>query len=177
MKRAFITILATLVFSNFASVKAQESAVEGIGVNGIKVGKSTKNDVIRKFGRDYELVTHGTYSKQLTYEKLGIAVYYCQADKKQTIFVIQLRKPFNVVTSKGVVLGESTVADVKRLYGEPAENEEFALWLTYKGIDFRNVDLRTDEANLLDDEMLINEINIYDFNFKLCGGAITPKIK
>jgi hypothetical protein len=175
MRNLFITILAILVFSSFTPVKAQETALEGIGIDGIKVGRTTKKDVIRKFGKDYKSVTHDDYSEQLIYEKSGISVYYCQSDESQTIFAIQLRKPFNAVTSKGIVLEKSTVADVKRLYGKPAENEGAALWLTYKGIDFRSVDLKTDEAVLLSDEMLINEINIYAFDFKPCERKKTPQ--
>lgn len=167
MKRILIIIVATFIFSNLVLIKAQETVVEGGEVNGIEVGRSNQNDVIRKFGDDYELIKHNSYSKQLKYEKLGLSFFYCQSNENQIIFAIQLRKPFKAVT-RGIVLGESRAKDVMMFYGEP-EQKEPRLWLDYKGIDFRNVNLETGKVDLLNDETIINEFNIYSFDFKLCN--------
>ncbi len=174
MKKLLSIVLAAIVLINgVLLINAQELAIEGFGVNGIQVGKSDQNDVIKKFGNDYELVTYGTYSNKLKYKKLGLSFIYCQSNKDQTIFSIEIREPFEAATLKGVVLGKSTVEDVLKLYGKPkfAQEEEPRIWLDYDGIDFRNVNLETDDdINPLEDESLINEINIYTFDFGLCEG-------
>ena len=152
---------AAIVFSGSIFVKAQEE------VSGIKVGTSDQNDVLKKLGNDYELITYETYSRQLKYKKLGLSFYYCQDDPKQIIFSIEVRMPFKGAVGKGIVVGKSQVKDVFRLYGRPIE-EISPPWLEYAGIDFRNVDLETGEINSLNDEMLINEINIYAPGFTFC---------
>jgi len=142
--------------------------MEGIGVKGIIVGNSTKDDVIKKFGKNYKMITYESYSKQLQYKEIGLSFFYCRSDNAQKIFSIEMRKPFDVTTGKGIVLGKSTVADVIRQYGE-SETEESISWLEYTGVDFRNVNLVTNEINFLNNEMVINEINIYAPDFKSCN--------
>ena len=66
----------------------------------------------------------------MTY-KNGLSFYLCQADKQQEIFDIEMRAPFKVKTSKGIVLGESTLDDVQRIYGDMRKTA-----LRYRGIEF-----------------------------------------
>jgi len=166
-KRIFILAFVWIVFSSSGLARAQETAVEGVGIKGITVGKSSQTDVVKKFGKDYEEVTYETYSKQLKYKKLGLSFFYCQSDAKQIIFSIEIRAPFKAVTAKGVVLGKSTVKDVERIYGKPDE-QHMPAWMTYYGVDFRNTNPETDEMNMLEDDTLINEINLYTPGFTLC---------
>lgn len=102
---------------------------EGVGFDGIQVGVSTAADVIKKFGKNYRLVKHKKYSAQMVYPG-GISFYYCQSDKKKEIFDIELRAPFRAKTSKGIVLSESTVEDVKKKYGRSNDG------LEYRGVGF-----------------------------------------
>ncbi len=130
--------LIILLFAGFAiSTEAQtvKTATAGVGVAGIKVGKSTRSDVIRKFGKTFETEKHGKYSYQLKYDS-GISFYFCQADNRQTIFDIEMRAPYKVKTSKGITLSKSTVADVKKSYGKSKTG------LRYRGIEFYYANFR-----------------------------------
>lgn len=142
MKR-FLTIASILVViaTGTAAVSAQASnkdskqkktakiAKEGTGIDGIRVGKSTSADVIKKFGKPTKVVKYKKYSAQMVYPG-GISYYYCQADKKMTIFDIEMRAPFEVKTSKGVVLSKSTLEDVYKIYGKSKDG------LEYRGVSF-----------------------------------------
>lgn len=139
-------ILAVLIcglFSNAADAQSKNKqtketvkiAGEGVGVEGIAVGRSTKRDVEKKFGKNYKLVTNGKYSFQMTY-KNGLSFYLCQADKKGQIFDIEMRSPYKVKTSKGIVLRESTLENVNKIYGKAKTG------LRFRGVEFYYTKIR-----------------------------------
>jgi hypothetical protein len=134
MKRNFfLLIFAALIgFSSSAAVEAQKLNVinEGVGIEGIVVGKSTMTDVEKKFGKDYDWITNKKYSYQMTYTKLGLSFYICQADKRKQVFVIEIKPPYRAKTSRNVVLGQSTVEDIEKVYGKLKSG------LEYRGISF-----------------------------------------
>lgn len=140
MKRSYIGVaLVVLVSCLFAVsiVEAQRSnsskglkvVKEGVGFDGITVGRSTRADVIKKYGKNYKTKNFGKYSTQLIYPG-GISFYYCQSDKRQQIFDIELRAPFKAKTSKGIVLSQSTLQDIYRIYGKSKDG------LEYRGVSF-----------------------------------------
>lgn len=102
---------------------------EGVGFDGIRVGRSTSADVIKKFGKPTKTVKYKKYSVQLIYPG-GVSFYYCQADKRKQIFDIELRAPFRAKTSKGIVLSQSTLEDVYKIYGKSKDG------LEYRGVSF-----------------------------------------
>lgn len=139
-------ILAVLICGLFSitadaqskSKQTKESykiAREGVGVENIAVGNSTKRDVEKKFGKNYKWVTNGKYSFQMTY-KNGLSFYICQADKKQQIFDIEMRSPYKVKTSKGIILRESTLENVNKIYGKAKTG------LRYRGVEFYYTKIR-----------------------------------
>ena len=103
---------------------------EGVGFDGIRVGKSTQADVIKKFGKNYKLKTHKKYSYQMIYPN-GVSFYICQTDKRKQIFDIELRAPFETRTSKGITLGKSTLDDIYKIYGRNRDGG-----LQYRGVNF-----------------------------------------
>lgn len=109
-------------------------AREGVGIEGIIVGKSTKQDVIKKFGKDYKWIVHRKYSYQMAYPN-GLSFYICQSDKKQQIFDIEINLPYKAKTSRGVILNKSTVEDVYKIYGKPSGSASSES-LEYKGVNF-----------------------------------------
>lgn len=124
--------LIILLFAGFAiSAEAQniKTAKEGVGVEGIRVGKSTRSDVIRKFGRDFKTDKNGRYSYQMMYDN-GLSLYFCQADRQQQIFVVEMRAPYRAKTSKGITLSKSTTSDIQRIYGKSKKG------LRYRGVEF-----------------------------------------
>ncbi|MEQ1922633.1 MAG: hypothetical protein ABL952_08995 [Pyrinomonadaceae bacterium] len=103
---------------------------EGAGIEGIKVGKSTSEDVIKRFGKVYRWEINKKYSYQMTYDKIGLSFYFCQSDKKEEIFLIEIKSPYKGKTSKGIVLGQSTKEETEKAYGKPTDGFE------YPGINF-----------------------------------------
>jgi hypothetical protein len=112
------------------SVEAYKIAREGVGLEGITVGKSTKTDVEKKFGKDYKWTAHKKYSYSMAYPKLGLTFYICQTDKRKEIFDIEIRQPYRAKTSKGIVLGKSTLEDIYKIYGKSKDG------LEYRGVSF-----------------------------------------
>lgn len=102
---------------------------EGVGFNGIAVGKSTIKDVEKKFGKGYKLIKHKKYSTQMQYPN-GLSFYACQSDKNGEIFDIEIKQPYKVKTSKGIVLGKSTLEDINKIYGKSKDG------LEYRGVSF-----------------------------------------
>lgn len=107
-----------------------KTAREGVGIEGVAVGVSTMASVVKKFGKNYVKKTYGKYSNSINYPKLGLAFYYCQVDKTKEIFDIEIRAPYKVKTSKGVILGKSTLEDIYKIYGRSSDG------LEYKGVSF-----------------------------------------
>ena len=138
-KKFFLLIFSGLFcFSSLTILNAQNKTAaqkpgvirEGVGIEGIVVGKSTMDDVIKKFGRDYKWLTNKKYSYQMTYAHLGLSFYICQADKRKEVFVIEIKAPYRAKTGRGVLLGQSTVEEIEKIYGKLKSG------LEYRGISF-----------------------------------------
>ncbi len=135
--RYLVVVSLVLLVSGISySVEAQKKSntgltvvKEGIGLHGLRVGYSTRSDVIRKLGRRFKTRKNGRYSFQMMYPN-GLSFYYCQKDNVQQIFVIEIRAPFRARTSKGIVLSKSTLSDIRRVYGKSKKG------LRYSGVEF-----------------------------------------
>lgn len=136
-----VTVLGALAAALSVAVPAQavkkdpkqparvKIAKEGVGLDGVVVGRSTAADVIKKFGKPLRTVKYKKYSTQLVYPG-GISYYHCQSDRKQVIFDIEMRAPFYVKTGKGITLSRSTLEDVYKIYGKSKDG------LEYRGVSF-----------------------------------------
>ncbi len=136
-----LMIVCALTCAGSAAVSAQtvknkkqetaklKVAKEGVGIDGILVGRSTSKDVIKKLGKPTKVVKHKKYSAQMVYPG-GISFYYCQADRKSTIFDIEMRSPYQVKTGKGITLSKSTLEEVYKIYGKSNDG------LEYRGVSF-----------------------------------------
>ncbi len=134
MKIRFLVVLG-VVLCAFIPAAAQSSKPlkvikEGSGVDGIVVGKSTSADVIKKYGKVYRWEVNKKYSYQMTFAELGLSFYMCQNDKKEEIFLIEIKSPFKGRTTKGVTLARSTKEETEKIYGKPIEGFQ------YPGIHF-----------------------------------------
>lgn len=149
-KKNYLTIAAfgaiLFVFAVFG-VKSLAQMLEGYVVEGesldsIQIGKSTADDVIANYGTDYKLINHRNYSYEMIYKSLGLSFYYCLRDPNKEIFVVEIEAPFRATTKSGIVLGESTVADVFQIYGtRSAASSDF----DYDGILFSTEESTADE--------------------------------
>ena len=133
MRKSAISLFLFTAFATSAFAQAAKPLnviKEGSGVEGIRVGKSTAKDVLKKLGPKPRREVNKKYSNQLTYDRLGLSFYYCQRDPKQTIFLIEVKSPYKGRTSRGVVLGKSTKEETEKIYGKPRNGFE------YRGVNF-----------------------------------------
>ncbi len=130
MKKLIIPIILLFVCSVFGQGL---DIKEGVGVGNVKVGISSQKDVENKIGKDYQLIKHKKYSTQMLYKDQGLSFYFCQADKKKQIFVIEIKRPFVGKTSRGIQIGTSTKKSVEKLYG--SGNKKYR-GKQYKGVGF-----------------------------------------
>jgi hypothetical protein len=107
------------------------SIKDGVGAGEILIGVSSASDVEARYGMKYELINKKEYSYRMEYADLGLAFYYCYKDAKKRIFLVELH---HGVTSKGIIVGESTLKDVLTFYGEQSGGD--ADIYEYKGIQF-----------------------------------------
>lgn len=123
-------ILFALIPTNGQTLKPVKIIKEGEGIDGLVVGRSTSADVIKKYGKVYRWEVNKKYSYQMTYADLGLSFYMCQNDKKEEIFLIEIKSPFKGKTSKGITIGRSTKEETEKAYGKPIEGFQ------YPGIHF-----------------------------------------
>lgn len=134
---AVLLILAVWVHAPSATVsqiqsQAQAPIKDGIGLGEILIGVSSAADVEARYGKKYDLINKNDYSYRMDYADLGLAFYYCHKDEKKRVFLVELHQG---VSSKGITVGESTLRDVFRLYGEVSGGEQTDVH-EYKGIQF-----------------------------------------
>ena len=131
-KKCFVLVilLLTAAFGYGQSEKKLNIIREGVGIDGIRVGRSTSADVIKKFGKVYRWEVNKKYSYQMTYDSLGLSFYMCQADKSEVIFLIEIKSPYKGKTSRGIILGKSTKEETEKIYGKPSDGFE------YPGVNF-----------------------------------------
>ncbi|MCO6510488.1 MAG: hypothetical protein J5I65_06810 [Aridibacter famidurans] len=119
----------------------------GAGFDGLQVGVTMIEEVIARFGEEYAIITHGSYSQQFVYKRIGVSFYVCNADPQRQIFVIELAPPFRAKTGDGIELGNTTLAKIREKSGEPSD--EFNNGLEYSGIHYY-YDLNDEELDLTD---------------------------
>ena len=145
-----VTVLLTLAVcfqARSTAVSRTQSELgpikDGIGFGPISLGVSRAADVEARYGKKYKLINKRDYSYRMDYTDLGLAFYYCYKDKEERIFLAEVHQG---VTSKGVVVGESALKDVFRLYGEQSSGGQPYIY-EYKGIQFYLEHEATPEAD------------------------------
>lgn len=104
---------------------------DGIGLGEILIGTSTAGDVAALHGTNYELINKNDYSYRMDYAASQLAFYYCYQDPKKKIFLVEVH---DGVTSKGIVIGKSTMKDVVAIYGRKTGGNDFIF--EYPGVQF-----------------------------------------
>lgn len=147
-----VVVTAFLFFvSNIGAQQPHGVVIEGESLEGIRIGKSVESDVISSYGKAFKLVEHNKYSFEIVYNKLGLGFYYCSNDPKKEIFLVRVESPFQATTSKGIILSQSTFANVFDIYGASNEN---SAGFEFEGINFH---YQTDkEKAAYDDKLYIN---------------------
>ena len=134
----FLLISASTGVVSFAQ-SGEGFVTDGESLNSLSIGKSTMDEVVAVYGDDYKLIKHKDYSFEMVYKNLGLSFFSCQADPNKEIFVIEMESPAKITTSKGITLGESTFADLIRIYDLSAlgDRVEFGGMYFYAGKDSR----------------------------------------
>ena len=129
-------ILVVCFTAHSATVSQTQSQTEkikdGIGLGQILIGDSTAADVEARYGTKYKLLNMNDYSFRMDYADLGLAFYYCPKDEKKRLFLIELH---HGTSSKGITVGQSTLRDVFRIYGEKSGGKQLDVH-EYPGIQF-----------------------------------------
>ena len=158
---AVILSLALSVFANL--VQAEDRAVyaaAGLGIEGITVGYSTKNSVTSKYGDDYELIKHNTYSYEIKYRDKGRSFWYRYEDPEQRIFSIGLRRESRAFTGRGIVVGRSILQDVFNAYGKSeffTTSAEETWFVEYHGIKF-HIEYKSSDKKLVPEKLLKRKV-------------------
>ncbi len=105
---------------------------DGIGLGEILIGVSSAADVEARYGTKYALINKNDYSYRMDYADLGLAFYYCYKDEKKRVFLVEVHQG---TTSKGIIVGKSTLKDVFTIYGEQNSGGHSYIY-EYKGIQF-----------------------------------------
>lgn len=183
-----LLICLTVLFASFVGAQEKSSGslsvvksnsemvllTEGVGVENIVIDKSRADDVIKTFGKKFSLIKHGEHSSEMYYKKSCLSFYYMQNDKEKTIFDVTATLPCerNIATSKGIILGYSSLQEVVRIYGgnpEPLTTTETRIWFyEYLGVTFSTKFDSWEEAQ--EDESfqrkIVSEISITNENVK-----------
>lgn len=140
---------------------------KGIENGYVTVGGSTSTEVKTKFGTAYKEVKHYTeisgskkhFSTEYVYAKQGVSFYF--KPDKDTVFCIKVKSPYKAKTEKGIVLGTSTMQEVRDAYGA-AEfySDDKYMFLEYPGIKFYTSSAKT-EAEALKQKVTV--ISIVEF--------------
>lgn len=156
--------------SHQEKINSSLSIKEGAGIENIELNRSTKEDVIAYFGKDFTSVIHNQYSIEMVYHTLGCSFYYLISDPKKQIQFIDVRPNFNGKTEKGFDIKTMTLSDVFRLYGNPDwrfSDKSKQIEATYSnlGIGFSFSKREKLPANFPDSYSL-DDINIHRMFFK-----------
>ncbi|MEW6470560.1 MAG: hypothetical protein AB1458_16735, partial [Bacteroidota bacterium] len=158
---------AVLVDMRYTETQQELIVVPGVGFDQIIVGQTLMNDIVKIQGRKglkrykrmgYATFSHGCerfYVKTLEYRKRGItfsSYYLYQSYSNQTFILasIRLEKPGYAKTTEGIILGQSTSADVEGAYGKSIRylssygKDAFKLFYPKAGISF---DLKSDSGD------------------------------
>jgi len=127
--------LAIWVVPSFGQVNL---LLPGKGIEGISIVLDSSNisDAIKQFGDDY-LKSTTTLVTYYQYTKRGLTFQIDPYDKNQIVRSISVEHPFQAKINNGIVLNESTMNDVWKLYNENGcfTSGDFA-WRPQKGVSF-----------------------------------------
>lgn len=138
--RATLQILKTIFFVIFVvpSFGQVNYLLPGRGIEGISVVLDSSNisDVIKLLGDDYSISTK-TLVTYYQYSKKGLTFQIDPYDKNQIVRSVSVEYPFQAKMKNGIILNESTMNDVWKLYHENGcfTSGDYA-WRPQKGVSF-----------------------------------------
>ena len=119
-----ITISLTCQAQNIDLTKVHNIEAK-IGLPDYPLDKTTLPEIIAAFGNNYEKGENNIFREsettppnlcEIKYKNLGVSFYYLDNDKTQTIKAVKFYKPFKVKTKTNIILNESNIGDVLKIY-------------------------------------------------------------
>lgn len=182
MKMIFKIVLF-LWFTAFAAAANAQTVLQGDSLyRGLQIGKATFEDIKRVMGSGYNtediigesngllrdgrcIIIRRVIGQKVFYRKRGVTFYVRSNSKREWLAGIDFNSNSTVQSSKGIMPGRHTFADVVACYGSvdfnKKENEEPQLeescedgeqWMTsivFPSISFRSVGKRQPGENIL----------------------------
>jgi hypothetical protein len=155
MKKLVVLFVFAVLALSFVQQPPQ-LLVPGKGIEGyVTVGATTSTEVKTKFGEGYKEVNHysevngakSLYSIERRYARQGVAFYFKPGN--DTVFCVKVKAPYSAKTDKGIVLGNSTMQQVRDAYGTAEFYADGAnMFLEYPGIKFYTPTASTEEVVL-----------------------------
>lgn len=138
--RTTLRILKTIFFVIWVVPTSGQTnlLLPGKGIEGISVVLDSSNisDVIKLLGDEYSISTK-TLVTYYQYSKKGLTFQIDPYDKNQIVRSVYVEYPFQAKMKNGIVLNESTMNDVWKLYNENGcfTSGDYA-WRPQKGVSF-----------------------------------------
>jgi TIR domain len=114
----------TPIFTPPTLVAPVHTIYPGKGFDEVIIGKTTLDDIKKGFIKDCSIIEHGSYSVEIACPQKGISFYFdykeynaIKPDNKKYFKTISLTAPFKGRGTDGIVLGESILSDVEKIYG------------------------------------------------------------
>lgn len=149
-----IYVVEGLKKQNFQEEKRKQSGVveiqlvtiqEGIGIPDLLLRKTKFAEVEAKFGnqyiKNYLYLNQG--EKSIRYESLGLSLIF--RDYEDVLLKeIGMEAPFRAITSKGIILGKSTLQEAIAVYGEETiwEIKEDSYWCILYNFEYSHDRIR-----------------------------------
>lgn len=124
--------------------------IPGVGYDSIRVGSTTKKEIIQFYGNNYSWDTSYSYSipdnldtvvtpykfiynYKMNYQKLGLTFYfYPHVD---FIYAVGISAPFKAMTNDSIIAGNSSFGEIKKKYGDC----KWAFAGYHKMLDYDNI--------------------------------------
>jgi hypothetical protein len=161
MKKIIVLFVFAATALSFVQ-QTQQLLVPGKGIDGyVTVGATTSSAIKTKFGEGYKEVKHyselngakSLYSIERRYERQGVSFYF--KPNNDTVFMVKVKLPYAAKTDKGIVLGTSTMQQVRDAYGVAEFYADGAnMFLEYPGIKFYTAS-GTNEADVLKQKVTV----------------------
>jgi hypothetical protein len=167
MKKIIVLFVLAVAALSFVQ-STQQLLIPGKGIEGyVTVGGTTSTEIKTKFGAGYKEINHyselngskSLYSVERRYARQGVSFYF--KPNNDTVFLVKVKLPYAAKTDKGIVLGTSTMQQVRDAYGAAdfyADGPN--MFLEYPGIKFYTTS-GSNEADVLKQKVTI--ISITEF--------------
>ncbi|UPY79412.1 hypothetical protein FH581_011405 [Leptospira weilii] len=100
---------------------------DGVGILDLVIDRNEFSEVESKFGNQYVRNHFNFKYLEIHYESLGLSFIFDHHSEE--IHEIRIQPPFRAITSKGIVLGKSTLQEAMDIYGKAADiSGEYATW-------------------------------------------------